>query len=67
LDGVTPSDFTIRTAPDLLGDADRWAENMPEPQSLPDDLVTEGHEITVPRVEAMHEGKRRARAARGKN
>ena len=28
-------------------------------------LVEEGHEIPVARVQAMHEGKRRARARRG--
>jgi hypothetical protein len=37
---------------------------MPEPQSLPADLVAEGHEIPIARVQAMHEGKRRARAQR---
>ena len=61
---VTPADFTIRSAPDLLGDADRWAELMPPPQTLPADLVAEGHEIPIARVQAMHEGKRRARARR---
>ena len=61
---VTPADFTIRTAPGLLGGADRWAEQMPPPQSLPADLVAEGHEIPIARVQAMHEGKRRARAQR---
>ena len=37
---------------------------MPEPQALPADLVAEGHEIPIARVQAMHEGKRRARAQR---
>jgi hypothetical protein len=37
---------------------------MPEPQPLPADLVAEGHAIPVARVQAMHEGKRRARARR---
>ncbi|OLF11270.1 DNA polymerase domain-containing protein [Actinophytocola xanthii] len=63
-DEVHPSDFTIRTAPALLGDRDPWAEALPDPQRLPDDLVAEGHEIPVARVVAMHEGKRRKRAAR---
>jgi hypothetical protein len=31
---------------------------------LPADLIAEGHEIPIARVQAMHEGKRRARAAR---
>ncbi|MER7274292.1 ATP-dependent DNA ligase [Dactylosporangium sp. NPDC000244] len=64
LDGVTPRDFTVHTAPGLLGDADPWAAHMPGPQAIPADLITEGHTIPVPRVQAMHEGKRRARAQR---
>jgi DNA primase len=62
LDRVSPRDFTIRTAPDLLGDADRWAEQLPAPQSLPEDLLEEGRAIPIARVAAMHEGKRRKRA-----
>ncbi|TDE10621.1 DNA polymerase domain-containing protein [Jiangella asiatica] len=65
LDSVTPADFTIRTVPALLGDSDPWAARMPEPQTLPADLVAEGHTIPVARVQAMHEGKRRARERRG--
>jgi bifunctional non-homologous end joining protein LigD len=65
LDRVTPRDFTISTAPGLLGDADPWAAHMPPPQTLPADLIEEGHTIPVARVQAMHEGKRRARARRG--
>ncbi|MEU7897613.1 non-homologous end-joining DNA ligase [Nonomuraea sp. NPDC049152] len=65
LDRVTPADFTVRTAAELAGDGDPWAELMPEPQRLPADLVEEGHTIPVARVQAMHEGKRRARARRG--
>nr|BFE57037.1 ATP-dependent DNA ligase [Dactylosporangium thailandense] len=64
LDGVTPRDFTVHTAPGLLGDADPWAAHMPDPQAIPADLIAEGHTIPVPRVQAMHEGKRRARAQR---
>ena len=37
---------------------------MPSPQRLSADLVAEGHEIPVARVAAMHEGKRRKRAAK---
>jgi DNA ligase D len=62
LDTVTPSDFTIHTALERLGDTDPWAANMPDPQHLPRDLVEEGHTIPVARVQAMHEGKRRKRA-----
>ena len=64
LDGVTPSDFTVHTAVRLLGDSDPWVELMPPPQQLPELLVEEGKQIPVARVQAMHEGKRRARARR---
>ncbi|MEU4746158.1 ATP-dependent DNA ligase, partial [Actinosynnema sp. NPDC023658] len=64
LDSVTPADFTVRTAAALLGGDDPWNSRMPAPQRLPDDLVAEGHTIPVARVQAMHEGKRRARAQR---
>ncbi|MEC3916281.1 DNA polymerase domain-containing protein [Nocardia sp. CDC160] len=61
---IHPRDFTIRTAVKELGDRDPWRELMPAPQELPADLIAEGHTIPVARVQAMHEGKRRARAAR---
>jgi DNA ligase D len=61
LESIAPADFTVHSALERLGDGDPWAELMPEPQSLPADIVAEGHEIPAPRVEAMHEGKRRAR------
>jgi DNA ligase D len=64
LDDVVPTDFTIHNAAQQLGDADPWAEQMPAPQSLDADLIEEGRSIPTPRVEAMHEGKRRARARR---
>ena len=44
--------------------ADPWAAALPAPQELPAELVAEGHTIPVARVAAMHEGKRRKRAAR---
>ena len=62
LDAVTPAEFTIHTALDLLGDRDPWAAAMPAPQALAAELVEAGHAIPVARVQAMHEGKRRARA-----
>ncbi|MGI8868218.1 MAG: DNA polymerase domain-containing protein [Mycobacteriales bacterium] len=65
LDRVAPGDFTVRTALGQLGDRDPWAETMPAPQRLPDELIAEGRTIPVARVQAMHEGKRRARARRG--
>jgi bifunctional non-homologous end joining protein LigD len=64
LDRVTPADFTIRTAIGALGDRDPWRDLMPPPQSLDAGLVEEGRTIPVARVQAMHEGKRRARARR---
>ena len=64
LDDVRPADFTIHTAPRLLGGRDPWAATMPAPQPLNSALVQEGHTIPVARVQAMHEGKRRARAKR---
>jgi bifunctional non-homologous end joining protein LigD len=65
LDEVSPGDFTVRNAARLLAGADPWAAALPSPQSLPEDLVAEGHAIPVARVQAMHEGKRRARPRRG--
>ena len=62
LDAIQPADFTIHSAPDHLGDSDPWAALMPAPQRLTADLVEEGDAIPVSRVQAMHEGKRRARA-----
>jgi DNA ligase D-like protein (predicted polymerase) len=66
LDAVSPRDFTIHTAVGHLGDRDPWAEHMPAPQKLSAALIEEGASIPGGRVQAMHEGKRRARAARGK-
>jgi DNA primase len=62
--GVAPSDFTIRTVPGLIGDGNPWADQLPEPQALPAELVEEGRAIPIARVAAMHEGKRRARSRR---
>jgi DNA ligase D-like protein (predicted polymerase) len=64
LDAITPADFTIQNALQQLGDRDPWRDYMPKPQRLSADLVAEGDDIPVARVQAMHEGKRRARAAR---
>ena len=62
LEKVSPQDFTIRTAPDLLGDTDPWSALMPAPQRLDPGLIEEGHAIPIARVQAMHEGKRRKKA-----
>jgi DNA ligase D-like protein (predicted polymerase) len=63
LGSVRPGDVTVRTAGERLGAGDGWAALLPEPQVLPADLVAEGHTIPVARVAAMHEGRRRKRAA----
>ncbi|KAA0097805.1 ATP-dependent DNA ligase [Mycolicibacterium sp. P1-18] len=64
LDRVSPADFTVHTALDVLDGGDPWRDSMPAPQRLPADLVEQGRTIPVARVAAMHEGKRRARARR---
>ena len=64
LGSVSPRDFTVHTAVALLGEGDPWAERMPPPQALSPSLIEEGAAIPGGRVQAMHEGKRRARAAR---
>ncbi len=61
LDRVAPRDFTIHTA---AGGGDAWAERMPAPQHLDMGLIDEGRAIPVARVQAMHAGRRRARALR---
>jgi bifunctional non-homologous end joining protein LigD len=65
LDRVKPADFTLHSVARLIADGDPWAAHMPAPQRLSTDLIEEGHTIPVARVQAMHEGKRRARARRG--
>jgi DNA ligase D len=65
LDAVAPGDFTIHTALERLDGRDPWAELMPRAQRLPAALIAEGRAIPTARVQAMHEGKRRARARRG--
>jgi DNA primase len=62
LEDVAPADFTIHTALRRIGDSDPWAALMPPPQRLPENLIEEGRAIPVARVQAMHEGRRRARA-----
>jgi bifunctional non-homologous end joining protein LigD len=59
LDDVQPTDFTVTSA-DFPTE---WSAELPDPQRLPGDLVAEGHAIPIARVQAMHEGKRRKRAA----
>jgi bifunctional non-homologous end joining protein LigD len=64
LDRVSPGDFTVRNAAELITERNSWAALLPQPRRLAADLVAEGHEIPIARVQAMHEGKRRARARR---
>ncbi len=64
LDDVRPADFTVRNVVELTGGRDPWAELLPPAQPLPAELVAEGHAIPIARVQAMHEGKRRARDRR---
>jgi bifunctional non-homologous end joining protein LigD len=64
LDAVSPGEFTIHTALATLGTGDPWAEQMPAPQPLSAALIEEGASIPGGRVQAMHEGRRRARAAK---
>ena len=66
LDAISPGEFTIHTALPQLGDGDPWAEHMPSPQPLSASLIEEGASIPGGRVQAMHEGKRRARARRAR-
>jgi len=66
LDRIAPRDFTVHTAMGMLGDTDPWAEAMPAPMRLGADLIEEGNAIPIARVQAMHEGKRRARARRSR-
>jgi bifunctional non-homologous end joining protein LigD len=67
LGDVAPGDFTVHSVPGLVSGsrADAWAGQMPAPQRLSEELVEEGRAIPIARVQAMHEGKRRARARRG--
>ncbi|MDP8930167.1 MAG: non-homologous end-joining DNA ligase [Actinomycetota bacterium] len=62
---IAPADFTVHTAAQLIAEGDPWAARMPEPQQLSPDLIEEGRAIPLSRVQAMHEGKRRARGRRG--
>ena len=64
LDAVAPSDFTLHTAVEVMAGGDPWTTHMPPPQRLSAELVEEGRAIPGARVQAMHEGKRRARARR---
>jgi DNA ligase D-like protein (predicted polymerase) len=64
LAAARPGEPTVTTAPARRGDGDAWLAALPEPQELAEELVAEGHAIPVARVAAMHEGKRRKRAAR---
>jgi bifunctional non-homologous end joining protein LigD len=61
LDAISPADFTIHTALRHLGGTNPWAEQMPKPQSLSEELIQEGYAIPIARVQAMHAGLQRRR------
>jgi bifunctional non-homologous end joining protein LigD len=63
LDAVQPGDFRLPAAAGLLAQAGPWTGQV-GPQRLDPGLIAEGRTIPVARVQAMHEGKRRARARR---
>ena len=56
---VTPADFTLHTAPALLGRTDPWTALMPAAQPLPEELVEQGRTIPAARAQALHEELRR--------
>jgi bifunctional non-homologous end joining protein LigD len=64
LDDIAPADFTVHTALGQLDTAGPWLADLPRRQALPPELVDEGKAIPPGRVQAMHEGKRRARSRR---
>jgi DNA ligase D-like protein (predicted polymerase) len=64
LKSITPQDFTITSAVETLAGGDPWSELMPEPQTPGPELLEEGRAIPIARVQAMHEGKRRAKKRR---
>jgi bifunctional non-homologous end joining protein LigD len=64
LDGIDPRAFTVGTAVEELRVRPGWADLLPQPQPLDPGLVEQGRTIPIARVQAMHEGKRRARARR---
>jgi bifunctional non-homologous end joining protein LigD len=64
LDHVAPADFTIHTAAKLAFERPSWIALLPKPQRLPASLVDAGSAIPLGRVQAMHVGRRRARAVR---
>lgn len=66
LGDIAPRDFTIHNALGLLADRPTWAASLGPAQTLPDALIELGHTIPIPRVAAMHEGKRRARDTAGR-
>jgi DNA primase len=61
LDEISPQEFTVHTALRLLDNRPAWSDLMPTPQVVRRDLIEEGQAIPLARVQAMHEGRRRAR------
>ena len=63
LGNLQPGDFTVHTVPRLIAGRGPWLGGLPE-QEISRELIEEGHTIPIARVQAMHEGKRRARTRR---
>jgi bifunctional non-homologous end joining protein LigD len=64
LDDVRPAGLTIHTALGHLNGRDPWAEAMSRAQRISQAVIDEGRLIAPGRVQAMHEGRRRARERR---
>ncbi|HEV7203112.1 MAG TPA: hypothetical protein VGN18_00810 [Jatrophihabitans sp.] len=65
LGDVTPGDFTVHSAPGLIGDSDPWSALMPAPQRVPAELVEQGRTIPAARAQALHEELRRHHRGEG--
>jgi bifunctional non-homologous end joining protein LigD len=66
LAAVAPADFTVRTVPALVGDADPWTALLPAPQRVPAELVEQGRTIPAARAQALHEQLRRNHRGEGR-
>jgi len=61
LGSAVPAEFNLHTAPRLLEKRPSWADLLPDAQAVDRALIEEGHAVPIARVQAMHEGRRRAR------
>ena len=67
LDSITPGDFTVLNALAQLDSVGPWLADVPAGQALSAELIEVGKAISPGRVQAMHEGKRRARTRRSED